>query len=324
MLEIQESTRVEVTLESLALINREAYQGATPLVTVHFVDHTKTPDISVIVPVYNQANIIRNNLVSILENISSPFHLIVILDACSDSSCSEVFKFATDSESISKHRGYGTLCGMTVITSRVPLFEATCDNLGFAISRDVLKVSFALEIQADMQLIQYGIDRQLRKPFLHYKDVLAVSGRLCAGLPRGTHPHEWKGVGKFGVDIDRPLRLKSLNEYSKFYVDETVCRGPILFDLNKLHEIGYLDDINFPLSDDDHDLCARAWAEKNWVVGYVPIEFKSPLIDGSTRKQRDQLNVKALARRREAGIGGYLRSIQMSKTPSRTATSRTI
>jgi len=44
-----------------------------------------------------------------------------------------------------------------------------------------------------------------------------------------------------------------------------------------------LDEENYFLDDSDHDLMARAFLEKGYLCGYVPIEFSAPLYVGSTR-----------------------------------------
>ena len=45
-----------------------------------------------------------------------------------------------------------------------------------------------------------------------------------------------------------------------------------------------MDEENYFLDNSDHDLMARAFLEKKYICGYVPIDFNAPLCDGSTRK----------------------------------------
>jgi hypothetical protein len=70
-----------------------------------------------------------------------------------------------------------------------------------------------------------------------------------------------------------------------FYVYETCNRGPLLLDRKKLEELDYLDEENYFLDDSDHDLMARAFLYKNYICGHVPIDYNSPMEDGSTRRQ---------------------------------------
>ena len=46
---------------------------------------------------------------------------------------------------------------------------------------------------------------------------------------------------------------------NKFYVAETCNRGPLLFVGRRLKALNYLDEDNFVLGDDDHDVMARAY-----------------------------------------------------------------
>jgi len=54
----------------------------------------------------------------------------------------------------------------------------------------------------------------------------------------------------------------------------------------KLEELGFLNETDFFLDNSDHDLMARAFLEKQYMCGYVPIEFNSPIQDGSTRNTK--------------------------------------
>ena len=47
--------------------------------------------------------------------------------------------------------------------------------------------------------------------------------------------------------------------------------------------MNFLDEENYFIDDSDHDLMARAYLEKNYICGYVPIDFHAPLNSGSTR-----------------------------------------
>ena len=44
----------------------------------------------------------------------------------------------------------------------------------------------------------------------------------------------------------------------------------------KLMEMNFLDG-------SDMDLCVRAYIEKSYICGYVPIDFSAPIVHGSTR-----------------------------------------
>jgi hypothetical protein len=56
--------------------------------------------------------------------------------------------------------------------------------------------------------------------------------------------------------------------------------------------LGYLNETDYFLEGSDHDVVARAFFNHDWISGYVPIEFYSPLHRGSTRKPRDAINAR--------------------------------
>lgn len=163
---------------------------------------------------------------------------------------------------------------ITIYTNKEkPLFETKCDNIGFKAAQG----KYCLEIQADMKMTELGYNLQLTKPFLLLDNVIGVSGR-CA---HNVFSHN-VGIGKLGNTIEKNIQELNICR-DKFYVYETCNRGPLLLDKKKLEELNFLDEANFFLDDSDHDLMIRAYIEKKYICGYVPIDFESPLQVGSTR-----------------------------------------
>jgi glycosyltransferase involved in cell wall biosynthesis len=258
------------------------------------------PEFSIVIPIHNQENIIRHNLDAILHYTKGLYELILILDACSDKS-EEVIRSWISS-------AFPTNCvGCTVFKSITPMFETAADNYGFRKSRG----KYCLEIQADMEMTEDGYNLQLKRPFEVNSNVIGVSGR-CSHKFDGT-----ACIGRGGYAIELPLD-PSLNR-NMFYINETCNRGPLLLDREKLMKLNFLDEENFYLDNSDHDLFARAWVEHKWICGYIPIDFKSPLMNGSTRKKRDALNTFYLNIRREKSNGGFLKKYMMNYQPRETS-----
>ena len=63
-------------------------------------------------------------------------------------------------------------------------------------------------------------------------------------------------------------------------------RGPLIIDSEKYFDLGEFDVKSFFQGFDDHELFLKAWLEKKYRVGYVPLGFSSPLIVGTARKPR--------------------------------------
>ncbi len=245
---------------------------------------------SIITPVYNQRKIPRRNIENYLQNTSSSFEIIVIMDACDDGSVGEILSFF---ESFSPPEN---LTRVVIIENEFPLFETCCDNIGFRLGNG----KYFIEIQIDINILEKGYNLKMKECFSLFPDLIGVSGR-------GGHSfysEKENCIGKLGDDMFRPLSDKIKRD--TLYICESVIRGPLMLDASKIREMGYLDEANFFLGNDDHDLFARAYSQKKWRCGYLPIEFESPSEDGSTRKKRNELNQTIFKLRKARGGGGWL------------------
>jgi glycosyltransferase involved in cell wall biosynthesis len=253
--------------------------GSSSINIVSQIDYGLQPLISIIIPVHNQESIISRNIQAILENTTDMYYeLIIIIDSCSDGTKENVMNFVETELQCNKAHIF--LTGIIVLNSELPLFETCADNLGFFCS----SAQYSLEIQADMQMTEYGYNVRLMRPFQLNNNVIGISGRCCHTFS------ENQGIGKLGRDIEQPLSNLPHIDKAYWYISETCNRGPLLIDNDKLRMLGYLDEVNYFLDDSDHDLFARAFVQKKWICGYVPIDFSAPLVDGSTRKPKNKIN----------------------------------
>ena len=235
-------------------------------------------DYSVIIPIYNQEKIITKNINSILKYTGGTFEIILILDFCYDNTEVNVINFLDNYIHFNN-----SLSSIKIIKQEnSPIFEASSDNIGFIMS----KGKYCLEIQADMEMIEHNYNLHLTKPFKLLTNVLAVSGRCAHNL--FDRPG---GIGKLGILIDKDVKELNIDK-NKFYTYETCNRGPLLFDREKLKELNYLDEVNYHLDNSDHDIMIRGYLKYGYICGYVPIDFKSPLADGTTRKKHDSEHEK--------------------------------
>jgi glycosyltransferase involved in cell wall biosynthesis len=231
---------------------------------------------SVVMPIYNQEEIIVDNLKSIITNTLDNFEIILILDFCFDNTENNVLNFFDTLENAPEN-----LIDVTIFKNDKPLFETKCDNIGFKHSRG----TYCLEIQADMTMTELGYNLHLTKPFKMFDNVIAVSGRSAHML------YSKEAIGKIGLDVDLSVNELNVNK-NKFYVFDTCNRGPLLIDREKLKEMNYLDENNYFLDYSDHDLMARSYLKKKYICGYVPIDFKSPVHLGSMRNEKNYNNCK--------------------------------
>lgn len=236
------------------------------------------PFFSIVMPIHNQAAILRRNVQSLLDMTTGrPYEIIFVVDACSDAT------LPTLQEWLMGVAAYPWLIAITVAVSDDPLFETAADNVGFRLARG----DYLLEIQADMTMTEPGYNMRLLQPFLLDPTMIGVSGRCCHTFD-GRH-----GVGKLGRQVLTPVAQLPHVDRQHYYVSQTCNRGPLLLDHAKTRELGYLDEAHYFLDNSDHDLFLRAFLRHGYRCAYVPIDFESPLEHGSTRKPRDAKNQAA-------------------------------
>ena len=274
------------------------------IVSCYNTDQTSVPFFSIVIPIHNQSEIIETNIRSIFKHTTEKtYELILILDSCSDNT-EETIKNMLKNMLVA-HSFPTLLTNVLVLKSMIPLFETTCDNLGFICSRG----EYILEIQADMEMTESGYNMTLLTPFTIFSDIIGVSGRCCCDF------RLIQGIGKVGESMGEPLSPNI--QRGVFYVGETCNRGPLLLERFKLSQLGFLDEKNYFLDNSDHDLFARAYVQKTWICGYVPIELNSPLKNGSTRKPRDSVNQLRYDYKKSKCHGGFINDYLLTNPPLR-------
>lgn len=251
------------------------------------------PMFSVVMPIHNQEAVIANVLTSVVTYTLGTYELILIIDGCTDSTRDRVTKWAEDTKFPT------TLTKIWIFENPKGIFETSCDNQGFVVSRG----KYIVEIQADMILLTLGYNIILATPMEIYDDILAISGRCCHQL----NGFPGYNCGKVGDLVGKPHTILSdFANHNKVFITHTANRGPIVFRASMLEAMGFLDEAHYVLGDDDHDLFARAYCDRRWRVGFVPVEVYSPLEWGSTRKQMPNDVRTYLAYRKYNERNGFL------------------
>jgi hypothetical protein len=145
-----------------------------------------------------------------------------------------------------------------------------------------------------------------------YDDIIGVSGRCTHNFGASL------GIGKMGYMVEQFLSPE-INR-NMMYMYGTCNRGPLVLHTEKLRQLGYMDEQNYFLHNSDHDLFARAYYLHGLKCGYIPIEFKSSINDGSTRKQIDprvkEINEHFFKLREQRSIAGFEKNVyNMEKMP---------
>ena len=265
-----------------------------PQVILYKQYSNNTIEYSVVIPVFNQEEIIEQNILSVLTHMEGYFEIIIILDNCIDKTESILLNLFNNVNLTS-------LVKVILIKQETPVFETTCDNIGFILSSG----KYIVEIQADMEMTEYGFNTSLARPFKKYDDIIGISGRCTHifGAP--------VGAGKLGELVSQPLSGDL--DRNTLYMFGTCNRGPLVLDREKLKSMEFLDEQNYFLDNSDHDLFARSYYLKGWRCGYVPIEFNAPLKNGSTRKNINdsikELNKYVYDLKIKRGTGGFEKTV---------------
>jgi GT2 family glycosyltransferase len=280
------------------------------------------PQVSIVMPVFNQSRVIEQNLTMLLQNISLPCELIILDDASEDDSETRIRDF------LENHRMPDQLVSATLVSFKKARFETMCDDFGIRIAQG----ETIIEIQADTVIQENGFDSKLVNVLNTNADIFMLSGRgimdfasvarqlinslgteasmsssifasIKKRLPLNTKKslaephhdpdessvfpddHEFKMTKRAGR-LGRKIENNTSPDSPLLYVGETVMRGPIAFSRRRYELVGGLDTNRFFLGFDEHDLNLRARIHHGWKAGYTPISFDSPLANGSMRKKR--------------------------------------
>ena len=238
---------------------------------------SSAPRYSIIMPVYNQEKIIKLVIRSIFNHTTGPYEYIIVNDGSEDGTLKMILEICGELKNVLPK----SCVRLLVVHITESVFETAADNFGFKLAR----APILIEVQADMIMSKHSYNTIVSLPIVMFDDVIAVSGRACHSHDESVYigvsreSIKSSGVGKFESDPE--------NSRFRFYICDTCNRGPWALHAKKLQELGYLNERQFFLANDDHDLCKRAAQKHGWRAGFVPgIHYESNLADGSTRKQR--------------------------------------
>lgn len=174
-----------------------------------------------------------------------------------------------------------------------PVYETTGNNLAMRAAVG----TFTVLMQDDMYLTELGWNSRLAAAPREYPDVFSVSA-MCA---HSLHPLGQQKVGPCGAMAAfarrRTVRkaqsdrtTDTVDPQSSFVIRGTSNRGPLLLDAAKLKTLGYLDEMNYRIMNDDHDLHCRAALDHRWVTGHVEVGFSVNVAEGGVRvnKKREK------------------------------------
>jgi glycosyltransferase involved in cell wall biosynthesis len=130
-------------------------------------------DLSVIMPIFNQQEVLRHNLNRLASSLRSKWELILIDDSSTDGSQQVAQNWASE-----ESHQYDSLSRVRVLKTRHQVFETLCDAIGISETTG----PYVLEVQSDMEILEPGFDEKLLCAIKSHPDLLMISGRGCHTL----------------------------------------------------------------------------------------------------------------------------------------------
>jgi glycosyltransferase involved in cell wall biosynthesis len=227
---------------------------------------------SIILTVHNKEWLIGDVVTGIVQNTVGDYELILVVDGCTDNSREEIQKALTNTPT-----NYKVIFAPNV-------FETKANNLGLKIA----KGKYAIIVQDDMIIKEYGWNQRMQKPFDAFGDVFAVTARTAHNWefnPDTKHLGTDKDLDDCWCDICIHTNHADRTNISRdtFAVRSSVNRGPLMINREDLKKLNYLDEEFSPQDMDDHDLMYRMHKELYKVCGCYWIDFESKDEWGGTR-----------------------------------------
>jgi glycosyltransferase involved in cell wall biosynthesis len=228
-------------------------------------------ELSVILTTHNKGWLISTVVDAIIKYTSTPFELIVVYDGCSDNSQHNVQSVL---KTYQKRRGENKIQNYLEVNTP-DVHETKANNAGMKVA----KSKYSILVQDDMVVDEVGWDTRLIQPMKLWKDVFAVSARnALTHLPGISN---LKVIGR--IEDDTPRGYYDNADRNLFRIRQSVNRGPLCLDMDKVKELNYLDEVYAPSDCDDADICWRAFLNHGWRCGVYPIDYLSDLNWGTAR-----------------------------------------
>ena len=249
---------------------------------------------SIILTVFNKEFLIDQVLQGIFKYSNTVFELIIVIDGCTDNSLKIIEEFLNNNKSI--------YLAHHIITYTDDVFETRANNVGCKLASG----EYIVIVQDDMIINENNWLQRLSTPFRKFTDVFAVTSQTAHNYDINTNSEckenkqvceidtygEHKQSGWCSLLNYTDLADKNNTDRKTFSVRDSVNRGPLMILHSRLKTLGYFDEIYYPLSMDDHDLCYKAWLQYKWVSGVYWIDRISEPSWGSTRAEnKDSLNI---------------------------------
>ena len=249
------------------------------------------PRHSVVVSAHNAARSIGVCLSSLLSNTVGVWELVLVLDGCTDTT----FDVATATLRRAVQGGAtGGLVRARVVVQGSPVWETSSDNIGLRLAHP--NATALILVQADMEVTERGWNARMEAPLEVFKDVWAVGGRDAhnAGVGRGEGQPQAFNLTP-GRDLGLAPTAAELNSAAglTLYIRDVVNRGPLLLRADVTREAGFLNERDFLIRRDEHELMLRVWQAKGLLCGKLAVGWRVPAKDVSASRAAGRLKQRS-------------------------------
>eukprot|EP01036_Dinobryon_divergens_P026074 gene26074-34681_t len=265
-----------------------------PVVHTAAVFSLAKPEYTIVTPMFNVEGHAARNIYATMKATTGIWALDIVLDTCVDDTLRIVYgailKIIASRDNDAIHRNMcqqlcadpsssgssspssactsadsSVLTRIRVITSKTTLLETRAENIAFS-STDSTR--FFLSVQADQLVSEIGWNFFLSVPAILWEEVSAVGSRQALNVPY----RDWVGTENLTTPLD--YRSDQLRETVKdaniFIVRDNANRGPLLFNATKMIDMGFYNERDFWLEDDETEYHVRAYYKHKWITGYFP------------------------------------------------------
>jgi glycosyltransferase involved in cell wall biosynthesis len=231
-------------------------------------------NISCLLTIHNKEWLIGRVIDGITENMSELVtEIVIVFDGCKD-----------NSEVIVKNRLEKIQNNISITYLYTDdVFETKANNTGLK----AITNPYVISIQDDMVITEKNFDKRMLKPFVAFTDVFAVTAQTA-------HNNYFDGSTFHHIDdVNNPNRNSNTGLRNVFYIREIVNRGPVMYNMQDLRKLNFLDEEYAPYSYDDHDICYRAKKLLNKVSGLYWINYISQPSWGTGRNKNQDLSYRS-------------------------------
>ena len=291
---------------------------------------SQTPgQITISLPICNQEEIIAEILTILLKNCELASSLVIILDACHDSSKEKVI------QTIEKYNLKSCVEKIIILESKDDLFESTCENLAL----EIFDSKYFLSLQADIIYNDTTFITRGVTAFEKYLDLLGISGRaIIPATNRKPDFHRqylnkvFRVINTFFAVITRKKLLSpffsnslyfgdlsappgnkmwySKKQFARVYIGDSIIRGPVIWRTSYLRELGLFSDHKYFLGGDEREISIQGFNLFNYKVGFLATTCFTNLWTGTShnpqKRTKETLQIlesrKALQRLNEGNF----------------------